>query len=369
MTATGKTTGTSSRTAGKKKRAVVHTVTVLALLGTSAFLTVELRKQEQAKAPAVQAVTDSPVLESSTKTDTGAQHWERLRHPDRSVLRGRNGAVLATFTDGARTATLKGPSRTFAEPAYTSSRVVTEDWVRLLPEPWRKGAEKEKWFKDWFKQYFGSEEDDVFAMGFQYVDRAPVKKDDEGIAYAGDANFGPLNPNGSEGNDLREELSDFYDYLGIPYTFRDGVTQVPEAKRARSVDCSGFMRLLWGYRARYPLMSSDKSGDGLPRTANGIARSDVGTDVIPLKGVGPADRPASIDVLQPGDLVFFKLDARTKQRLDHVGMYLGHDTDGHKIFLSSREEVNGPTIGDKGGTSRLDGNGYYASHLRSAKRL
>lgn len=74
-------------------------------------------------------------------------------------------------------------------------------------------------------------------------------------------------------------------------------------------------------------------------------------------------------MLQPGDLVFFKLDARTNQRLDHVGMYMGHDTDGHMIFVSSREEVNGPTIGDKGGTSRLDGNGYYASTLRSAKRL
>ncbi|MFF2505744.1 C40 family peptidase [Streptomyces sp. NPDC058067] len=353
----------------KKKHPVLHTAVILALLGGSAYLTVELRKDEQAKAPAVQAVTDTPLLESSTGQKGGKQTWERLKNPERSVLRGEAGQVLATFTDGARTATLKGPSRTFTEPANTRSRVVTEDWVRLMPEPWRKGAEREKWFKDWFKEFYGSEEDDVFAFAFQYLEGAPVKKDDEGIAYAGDANFGPINPNGSEGNDLRDEQSDFYDYLGIPYTFRDGVTQQPETRRARSADCSGFQRLVWGYRSRYPLMSSDKSGDGLPRTANGMARSDVGTDIIPLEGVGAADRPTSIDVLQPGDLVFFKLDARTNQRLDHVGMYMGHDTDGHMIFVSSREEVNGPTIGDKGGTSRLDGNGYYASTLRSAKRL
>ncbi|MGW6398566.1 C40 family peptidase [Streptomyces sp. NPDC055134] len=353
----------------KKKHPVLHTAIVLSLLGGSAYLTVELRKDEQAKAPAVQAVTDTPLLESSTGQQGGERNWERLKNPERSVLRGEGGQVLATFTDSARTATLKGPSRTFTEPANTKSRVVTEDWVRLMPEPWRKGAEKEKWFKDWFKEFYGSEEDDIFAFAFQYLEGAPVKKDDEGIAYGGDASFGPINPNGSEGNDLRDELSDFYDYLGIPYTFRDGVTQQPETKRARSVDCSGFQRLVWGYRARYPLMSSDKSGDGLPRTANGMARSDVGADVIPLKGVGAADRPKSIDVLQPGDLVFFKLDARTNQRLDHVGLYMGHDTDGHMIFVSSREEVNGPTIGDKGGTSRLDGNGYYASTLRSAKRL
>ncbi|MEV0847297.1 hypothetical protein AB0J21_15755 [Streptomyces sp. NPDC049954] len=353
----------------KKKHPVLHATTVVALLGASAYLTVALRDDEQAKAPVVQTVTDRPALESSAGQKGGAQTWERLKNPDRSVLRGEKGQVLATFTDGARTATLRGPSRTFTEPVNTKSRVVTEDWVRLMPEAWRKGAEKEKWFKDWFKQYYGSEEDDVFAMAFQYVDGAPVKKDDEGLPYAGDASFGPLNPNGSEGNDLRQELSDFYDYLGIPYTFRDGQTIPAETERARSVDCSGFMRLLWGYRARYPLASSDKGGDGLPRTANGIARSGVGTDILPLKGITPADRPTTIDVLQPGDLVFFKLDQRTGERLDHIGMFLGRDTDGHLIFISSREEANGPTIGDKGGTSRLDGNGYYARTLRSAKRL
>lgn len=143
----------------------------------------------------------------------------------------------------------------------------------------------------------------------------------------------------------------------------------PETMRARSIDCSGYMRMMFGYRARYPLMSSDASGDGLPRTANGMARSKQGADILPLTGITPKDRPTGIDQLQPGDLVFFKLDARTKQRLDHVGMVLGYDTEGHLLFVSSREEVNGPTIGDVGGVSRLDGNGYYAKTLRSAKRL
>ncbi|GAA2457461.1 C40 family peptidase [Streptomyces macrosporus] len=351
-------------------RPVLHAATIIALLAGSTYLTVELRKEEQAKAPAVQAVTDTPLVKSGTGQQTGEQTWERLRNPDRSVLRGENGQVLATFTDGSRTATLTGPSRTFTEPANTASRVVTENWVRLMPEHWKKGAEKEKWFKDWFKEYFGSEEDDLFAMAFQYVDQAPLKKDDEGVPYAGDADFGPINPVGAEGADYRLEQSDFYDYLGIPYTFRDGTTIQPEAKRYRAMDCSGFIRTVFGYRARYPLRAVDGAGDGLPRTANGMARSDLGTDVIPLRGKAPRyQRPASIDVLQPGDLVFFWLDARTKERLDHVGIYLGHDTDGHKIFISSREEVNGPTIGDKGGTSRLDGNGYYAKALRSAKRL
>ncbi|WP_381797124.1 C40 family peptidase [Streptomyces niveus] len=360
----------SAKSKKRGGRRVLHAVTVIALLAGSAYLTVELRKDEQAKAPAVQAITDTPDLTSAGDAESGEKKWERLKNPDRSVLRSGSGAVLATFTDGARTATLTGPSRTFSEPTSTKSRVVTENWVRLMPEPWIKDGQKEKWFKDWFEEFFGSEEDDLFAYSFQYVEGAPVKEDGEGTPYAGDADFGPINPEGSEGADYRLEQSDFYDYLGIPYTFRDGTTIQPEQKRYRSIDCSGFIRTVFGYRGRFPLMANDKSGDGLPRTANGMARSKAGTDIIKLSGGSPPyERPKSISVLQPGDLVFFKLDARTKERLDHVGMYMGVDTDGHQIFVSSREEVNGPTIGDKGGTSRLDGNGYYAKTLRSAKRL
>ncbi|MFB6776209.1 NlpC/P60 family protein [Streptomyces sp. NPDC056352] len=353
----------------KKKRPVLHAVTVLALLGGSAYLTFELRKDQEAKTPSVQKVTDSAM--DATSGDSTERVWERLKNPDRSVLRTGSGTVLATFTDGARTATLRGPSRTFTEPANTKSRMVTEDWVRLMPEPWQQGAEKEKWFKDWFKQYFGSEEDDIFAFAFQYIEGAPVKKDDEGIPYAGDADFGPVNEDLSKhrGTPLLEE-SDFYDYLGIPYTFRDGTTMQPQKARYRATDCSGFIRTVFGYRARYPLMATDKAGDGLPRTANGMGRSDLGAEIIPLSGPSPwYERPQNIDMLQPGDLVFFKMDHHTGNRLDHVALYLGPDTEGHKIFISSRKEVNGPTIGDKGGTSRLDGNGFYAQLLRNAKRL
>ncbi|SEQ29211.1 hypothetical protein SAMN05216481_105304 [Streptomyces radiopugnans] len=107
-------------------RPVLHATTILALLAGSAYLTVELRKEEQAKAPAVQAVTDTPLVKSGAAQQTGRQTWERLKNPDRSVLRDESGQVLATFTDGSRTAALTGPSRTFTEPANTTSRVVTE---------------------------------------------------------------------------------------------------------------------------------------------------------------------------------------------------------------------------------------------------
>jgi len=348
----------------RKGRPVVHTATVLALLAGSAYFTYELRKDEQAKVPAAQTVTDNALQDSGKAT--GKQTWERLNDPARSVLRDAKGAVIATFTDGARTATLKGPSRTFTEPANTSTKVITDDWVRLMPEPWTKDAQNQQWFKDWFKQYYGSQEDDVFAIAFQYVQGAPVKKDSAGVPYAGDAVFGPYKADGVD----RLEQNDFYDYLGIPYTFRNGTTMSPRQERYRALDCSGFMRMVWGYRARYPLMATNALGDGLARSANGMARSKVGVDIIKLQGPAPwYNRPKNIDMLQPGDLLFFKMDHRTGDHIDHVALYLGLDTEGHKIFVSSRKEQNGPTIGDKGGASRLDGNGFYAGLFRSAKRL
>lgn len=349
-----------------KLRPVVHALVVLALLGTSGYLTVQLRRQEPAKTPTVLNVTAGPKLDSSVARGNGARTWERLEHPARTVLRGSTGQVLASFTDGARTATLKGASRTFAEPANTSSRVVTDDWVRLMPQPWHQGAEKQKWFKDWFTEYYGSKEDDIFAIAFQYVQGAPVKKDAQGIPYAGDAIFGPLKTDGVD----RHEQSDFYDYLGNPYTFSGGATMRPHKDRYRALDCSGFMRMVWGYRARYPLMATDTLGDGLPRTANGMARSDVGVDIIKLRGPAPwYTRPTNIDVIQPGDILFFKMDHRTGNNIDHSALYLGVDTAGHRVFISSRKEVNGPTMGDQGGASRIDGDGFYAQLFRSAKRL
>ncbi|WP_338932324.1 NlpC/P60 family protein [Streptomyces netropsis] len=362
-----KTKGPSAtgRPAGPRSRNVVHTLVVLGLLGTSAYLTVELRDKQPETAPPVESIAGASTAAGGAKPASGEQRFERLANPARTVVRGGDGGVLATFTDNARTAVLTGPSRTFAEPKFTSAKVTTDSWIRLLPQPWKEGAEKAAWFKDWYGKMASSKEPDIFAISMEYLDGAPQKKDAQGVPYTGDAHFGPLNPKGSEGADLRLEQSDFNDYLGITYTFRDGTVERPEPLRFRSIDCSGYIRTIFGYRARYPLMSKDVKGDGLPRTANGMARLSPGVPVIELGD----KRPDNIDRLQPGDLVFFKVDRRTGERLDHVGMYMGLDTDGKPRFISSREEANGPTFGDKGGTARLDGSGYYAAGLRSAKRL
>ncbi|MFH9726492.1 NlpC/P60 family protein [Streptomyces sp. NPDC017254] len=341
----------------RRRRGALAAVAAVGLLGTSVHLTGELNKARTPPPP--------PVVEDRAATPIvhGALTFERLGDPNRTVARGADGAVVATFTDGARTAVLAGPVRTFAEARFTKAKVVTDRWVRLLPRPWTAGAEKAGWFTAWFAAERNGGKPDVLAFAQEYLDGAKVKKDARGTGCAGDAGFGPVNPDPT--GDKRLEESDFFDYLGIPYTFRDGTAVRPDKARYRAVDCSGYIRLVLGYRARFPLAPSDDEGDGLPRTSNGMARGKVGVDTLAFTG----ERPRSLGKLQPGDLVFFEIDARTGARLDHVGMYMGLDTEGKPRFVSSREEADGPTFGDLGGVARLDGDGFYAAGLRSAKRL
>jgi cell wall-associated NlpC family hydrolase len=80
-------------------------------------------------------------------------------------------------------------------------------------------------------------------------------------------------------------------------------------------------------------------------------------------------RVTDLAPLAPGDLLFFKWDPENPHPIDHVGMYLGLDTAGHARFISSRQTINGPTMGDTGGASLLDGNGLWARSFRGARRL
>lgn len=249
------------------------------LLTASGYLTVQLRDRDRqpagagGTAPLIAATTGAtPAADRGTAAAGTGLRYERLAGPDRTVVRDARGGVLATLTDGARTAVLTGPSRTFAEPGTTTATLVGDSWVRLMPQAWKAGAENEGWFRAWFQQSLGSTADDVLAVATQYLADAPEGKDAKGVRIRGDASFGPLNPNGSAGNDLRLEQTDFLDYLGTAYTFADKVTRQPDRTRYGSFDCSGFVRMVYGYRSGYPLLSKDVAGAGLPRTANGLAR-------------------------------------------------------------------------------------------------
>jgi cell wall-associated NlpC family hydrolase len=307
------------------------------------------------------AAVSGPV--TSTQPPTAADWvFDRADDPARTLVHDKNGDLLATFTDGARTVDITGPKRTFREPKFTKASVTVNVWVRLAPQEWRSGAEHDSWFKDWFTRELTDTSLDALGMAFQYVYGASELYDAKGVRYAGDAQFGPYSSSDPDG---RAENNDFYDYLGITYSFPDAPDVKPHKDRYGDVDCSGFIRLVYGYRLGYPLRNTNTPGDGLPRRAFAMSQFGPGAEVIEAQGSVTRDYAA----LQPGDLVFFNVDPTDGPAADHSGIFLGVDESGHYRFVSSRTLANGPTMGDSKYAAILDGDGHFALALRNARRL
>ncbi|MCR6488798.1 C40 family peptidase [Amycolatopsis sp. OK19-0408] len=323
---------------------------VIAVSGTAAVYVATQDRQEITAISASAAPTGAAV--------TGGYTYERLENPARTVVRDAAGAQLASFTDGSRAVMLTGKTRTFTEPRFTKVSITSTAWIRLAPQPWQAGAEKEKWFTDWLPKAVGNTDPDVLAIALQYTDGAADEMAKK-LRIGGDANFGPDSAEG------RLEKSDFYDYLGIGWDFPGGVHEAAEPARARSLDCSGFVRMVYGYRSGYPLLGTNTKGPGLPRRAWALSELGPGTEVVHDEKKQATD----FSTLQPGDVLFFNLEPQLGTQVSHTGIYLGIDSDGHHRVLSSRKVANGPTFGDAGGVSLIDGSGTYAKAFRAAKRL
>jgi cell wall-associated NlpC family hydrolase len=261
------------------------------------------------------------------------------------------GEWLATFTLGARTVAVAGPERTFDEDT-AAAPVVTSTYVRLLPEPFAGGVDEE-----WLRRTAADTSPDLLAVAGQYVDGAPDHFDAAGLRVSGDAHYGPI----SEDGRLRKG-ADFNDYLGLPWDYRDEADQ-PEADELGALDCSGFVRMVFGYRGGLP-MTRDPADGLLPRRSFEMLDDAPGNIIYQSDG-----RLKEFDGIQAGDLVFFDAQPDDDDQIDHVGVFLGVDTEGNHRFISSRKTADGPTMGDDGGRSILDGGGYYAKAFRAVRRL
>lgn len=285
---------------------------------------------------------------------TAATSWtyRKLAAPRRvQVLDGRSTPV-ATFTVGARTVTMRGATRVFAE-ATTTHTVASATWVRLLPKPFTGTVDTA-----WLREALADTSPDLLATAAQYVTGAPTVRTGNGAVLAGDADYGPLQPDGG-----RAEGSDFNDYLGAPWSYGATIDE-PEVDQAGALDCSGFVRMVFGYRSTVA-MTLGPDGIRLPRRSTHMLSSAPGVVTIPDTGA----RPATTAGLAPGDLVFFDGSTDDGAAIDHVGIYLGVDSGGAPRFVSSRKIANGPTLGDLGGRSTLTGTGHYAQAWRAARRL
>jgi cell wall-associated NlpC family hydrolase len=298
-----------------------------------------------------------------------------LPDPDRVKLLHASAQAtiwVATFTLGCHTVASFGPSRTFCGP---NAQAVTHTvWIRTLAEPF-DGTVDRRWLAMALEANF-HQADDVLAIAMQYLKGAPPVLDGH-MKIGGDAGYGPLMDNG-----IREEGADFNDYLGIPW-HHPGSEEAdrPEARQLGCLDCSGYMRMIWGFRQHMPspacrsgvpLCGNKPNGSAMPRRADRIAASGPGI----VLGLAQQTRPppAVLDKLQAGDLVFFNVDRKDDtpgmQQLDHMGMYLGLDIRQQRRFIHSPKSANGPTMGDgPNPVSVLDGNGLYAERLRVIRRL
>lgn len=287
-----------------------------------------------------------------------------LAGPDRTQVRRRADlAVVATLTAGARTAVFAGPRRLFAEPSTTAAVVESMTWVRIAPQAWQPGPQIPEALTRWLLAELDRDDSpvDVLAAAMQYLPGVPDLRDERGVRYAGDAGFGYVHS-----RDERDG-ADFYDYLEITWDFPDAGTVKPSTRWDRDLDCSGYLRLIYGYRFGIPLLhrAATTTVDGLPRTAASMAA--YARSVVIAAGRSPSRPPTDLSAMQPGDLVFFAL-RDDPALITHSGVYIGDDADGGMRFVSSRGTVDGPTFGDVGSDGVLD-SGYFGKRLRRVIRL
>jgi hypothetical protein len=292
----------------------------------------------------------------------------RGRMPGEVNVHDPDNRLIATFMEGAFTVRLAGPPREFVEG---KAKVPHAIWIRTYPSPF-DGIVNQAWLRRALKAN-AQGVPDILTIAMQYIRNAPPIHED-GLQVAGDAHYGPLK------DGKPQEGSDFNDYLGISWNYpgeRIAVDQ-PEQHQRRCLDCSGFLRMVWGYRYNLPMLRSRVplcydtmpfDHRGIPRRAYQIYEGGPGVVIVPDNSIQVED----LSQVQVGDLVFFNADKKLPDgdRIDHVGMYMGLDSNGRYRFISSRKSTNGPTLIDQGvrGGSVLDGDGTYAKSFRAIRRI
>lgn len=231
-------------------------------------------------------------------------------------------------------------------------------WIRILPTSFTGTVDEQ-----WLTARLSDTSADILSIAMEYLPNKPPVYDAQSAQIAGDTSYGPLLADGK-----REEGSDFNDYLGISWQYGT-YTDTPEPAQRYCLDCSGYVRMVYGYRGGFAMTSSVTNGVAIPRVSSVIINSGPGILVVPPNGTQVTD----LSLLQPGDILGWDADTsnpdEVEGQIDHVGIYLGLDTAGKHRFLSSRKSNDGPSMSDAGGSSILEGTGLYARSFRSVRRF
>ncbi|GAA0324576.1 NlpC/P60 family protein [Streptomyces polychromogenes] len=268
--------------------------------------------------------------------------------------------------------------------------VVTHStWVRILPAPFEGvwTPELEKQIRTWASDI----SPDALAYGSMFLGSVPAITSPAlgGAQVLGQATYGPRDPDAPDSGRL-DIGADFHDYMDRDWNFPTGEHgDKPEPKPGSdrpvgSLDCSGFVRMVFGYHMGMPMGLKQDPATYLPRTSHTMAVSGPGVIVAQSSappGAGKSNTsydavpPSITPGLQIGDTVYFNAEPPKKgddrPDIDHVAIYLGTDQDGDHRFVSSRKTPDGPTMGDLAARSLLgvpDG-GYYSRALRVIRRF
>ncbi|MEU6974605.1 MULTISPECIES: NlpC/P60 family protein [unclassified Streptomyces] len=290
--------------------------------------------------------------------------------PDTALGAGTVGVRAQAATGAATGVEARVYDFLVEEATWVDPPVITHDtWVRVLPEPfdgsWTPAVEQR------VRAWAGDLSPDALAYAAMFLPSAPavtrVVNDGDGVPRTvkvlGTSQYSKPSPDTGE----RTVGADFQEYMGISWAFPGFPTRAPEAPFLNSLDCSGFVRMVYGFHMGLPLLHENAAPDhrGLPRTSTrqakdgpGVIVADGGTAVPPLDG------------LRIGDTVFFDSDTDPEAG-GHIGIYLGEDHHGYRRFFSSRKTPNGPTLADVGGRSVLNGTSdeTYTDKLRVIRRF
>ncbi|MFE7411906.1 NlpC/P60 family protein [Streptomyces laurentii] len=245
-----------------------------------------------------------------------------------------------------------------------------DTWVRVLPEPFAGDwtPETEQRIRAWA----GDTSPDVLAYSCMYRPHAPTVTDPalQGARVLGESGYSKPDPV----TGLRTVGADFHEYMGLDWTFEaSGETRAARPEFLGQLDCSGFVRMVYGHHMGIPMVRSRQfDGRTLPRESKDIAASGPGVKI----AEGATGQVPPLDGLRIGDTVFFDTDEDSDLG-GHIGIHLGPDQYGKLRFVSSRKTPNGPTIADIGGKSILNGapktptsNGdLYTNTLRVIRRF
>lgn len=241
-------------------------------------------------------------------------------------------------------------------------------WVRVLAQPFNGLVDLA-----WLVAELANDTPDLLDAAMKYVN-----------GNVSPAHYGPMYNIGRTFDLLhatdgtRQEGGDWNDFDGIDgkvrYThLKPPKTDPPEPHQILSLDCSGYVRRVFGVDYNFPMCISDPedfNGINIPRRSVEQHAHGPGNLLIPHTG---SKAPADYSMILPGDILFFDADSsdpdEEEGQIDHEGIYLGiDDNDGKARFISSRKTADGPTFCDLGGNSAINGTGLYARSFRAARR-